>query len=354
MKKLSLLIIVTIALAVTSCGSLRKMQTTSRAPNIALERINIGAYNNDPSADKARTAFDKADKGIAELNRLQTYYLEPTELAILRGATVTTAELNRIAGVTSAVQTQINGRIRAVDSTLTSAGNYVTRKALVDSIANSGYATPEDVIDSIDQYIADGEVGVVLTQWNNGIEDNYIKALQAAGMSIKAGPSFGLYPRVSHSLYDAQAIYTQFYFFDTLEVTGVGFIQDTQGAYTADNYNGFAIYSVSGTTYTYIDSTANDGDIWKTTANTSATRAFATGPHTLNPGLYYVFLVYNSSAQTTAPKIYFNNDFLHAAFSALTGTNKIAGIVTAQITPPATETGVDVTASNEIPVIWLY
>jgi hypothetical protein len=267
---------------------------------------------------------------------------------------VTTAELNRVAGVTSAIQTQINGRVRAVDSTGNAAGNYVTRKALVDSLANSGYATPQDVVDSIDEYIADGEVGVLLTQWNNGIEDNYLKALQAAGMSIKVGPAMGFYPRVSHTIYDAQAIWTLFYLSDTTEVTGVGFLQETQGNYTADNYNGFAIYSVSGTNYTKIDSTANDGNLWKTAANTSATRAFSAGPHELNPGIYYVFLVYNSSAQTTAPKIYFNDDLSNAVVSGLTGTNKIAGTVTAQTTPPITEAGGDVTAANEIPSIWLY
>ena len=134
MKKLIILFIAA-GIMISSCGPSRKLQTTSRAPNVALELINIGAYSNDPSADRARTAFDKANGPIREYNRLQLYYLEPTELAILRGATVTTAELNRLSGVTSAIQTQINGRIRSVDSTGTAPGNYVTRKALVDSVA---------------------------------------------------------------------------------------------------------------------------------------------------------------------------------------------------------------------------
>ena len=135
MKKLIILFI-TAGIMISSCGPSRKLQTTSRAPNVALELINIGAYSNDPSADRARTAFDKANGPIREYNRLQLYYLEPTELAILRGATVTTAELNRLSGVTSAIQTQINGRIRSVDSTGTAPGNYVTRKALVDTVTN--------------------------------------------------------------------------------------------------------------------------------------------------------------------------------------------------------------------------
>jgi hypothetical protein len=47
-----------------------------------------------------------------------------TEFAILDGATVTTAELNYLSGVTGAVQTQINGR--AATSTLISAGDGLT------------------------------------------------------------------------------------------------------------------------------------------------------------------------------------------------------------------------------------
>jgi hypothetical protein len=134
MKKILIPIILSVLVAVSSCGPKRYL-TTSRAPGVALERINIGAYNNDPGADKARTAFGKADMGIAELNRLRTYDLEEDELAILMGATITTAELNRLAGVTSAIQTQINNRIRTVDSTGNAAGNYVTRKALRDTVA---------------------------------------------------------------------------------------------------------------------------------------------------------------------------------------------------------------------------
>ena len=134
MKKILIPIILSVLVAVSSCGPKRYL-TTSRAPGVALERINIGAYNNDPGADKARTAFGKADLGIAELNRLRTYDLEEDELAILMGATITTAELNRLAGVTSAIQTQINNRIRTVDSTGNAAGNYVTRKALRDTVS---------------------------------------------------------------------------------------------------------------------------------------------------------------------------------------------------------------------------
>lgn len=181
MKKILIPIILSVLVAVSSCGPKRYL-TTSRAPGVALDRINIGAYNNDPGADKARTAFDKADKGIAELNRLRTYDLEEDELAILMGATVTTAELNRISGVTSAVQTQINGRLRSVDSTGNAAGNYVTRKALADTVTNK---SARIVRDTIADYLADATIGVAAADSNiyNGgyVTRTYVESLLGSG-----------------------------------------------------------------------------------------------------------------------------------------------------------------------------
>lgn len=133
MKKILASIIVILAVAVISCGPGKKIHTSSRALGTVLDTINVGLYANDPSAEKAWSAFKKTNRAISEINRSQIYNIEPTELAILDGAAISTAELNRISGLTSNAQTQISARVRTVDSTLTSAGNYVTRKALVDT-----------------------------------------------------------------------------------------------------------------------------------------------------------------------------------------------------------------------------
>jgi hypothetical protein len=185
MKRVIIPIIITLAIAVTSCGPKRYL-TTSRAPGVALDRINIGAYNNDPGADKARTAFDKADKGIAELNRLRTYDLEEDELAILMGATVTTAEVNRLSGVTSAIQTQINGRIRSVDSTGTAAGNYVTRKALRDTVDTRGARI---VNDSLLNRIAAATIGLAAADTNTyggAATRTFVESLLGSGSGLSA------------------------------------------------------------------------------------------------------------------------------------------------------------------------
>lgn len=85
---------------------------------------------------------------------------------------------------------------------------------------------------------------------------------------------------------------------------GVKWFQGTQGNYTADNYNGAFLGTLSGGTITWVDSTANDGNIWKGTANTLQSKAFYT-PYTLNANSTYVIaFMYNNSAQVALPTIY--------------------------------------------------
>lgn len=300
---------------------------------------------NSGVGDNLRTAGGKMNAVITHLNTIQIYNISQPEMAILNGALASTAEINHLVGVTSPVQTQLNARAPLASPTFT--GTVVLPATTsIGTVSNTELAALDGVTGV--------EEGVSMVEWNNGIEDNYLKALQAAGSSIKVGSAMGFYPRVDHTLYDGKALWTLFYLSDTTDITGVGYMLSTQGDYTADNYNGFAIYSVSGTTYTKIDSTANDGNLWKAAANTAATKAFSSGAQELNPGIYYIFLVYNNSAQVTAPKLYYNNDLANAAFAGITGTNKIQGVVNSQTTPPITETGGDVTADAEIPAIWLY
>lgn len=62
-----------------------------------------------------------------------------TEFAILDGATVTTAELNYVSGVTSAIQTQLDAKLEAVDLTAYTGDVNITGELIVDSY-NETYA----------------------------------------------------------------------------------------------------------------------------------------------------------------------------------------------------------------------
>lgn len=85
-------------------------------------------------------------------------------------------------------------------------------------------------------------------------------------------------------------------------VTSVTFFTRTTGDYTADKYNGIYLFSFASGILTNIDSTVNDGNIWKGTANTYSTVNF-TFPVAVKRGVYYLGFLNNSSAQVTAPAI---------------------------------------------------
>lgn len=91
---------------------------------------------------------------------------------------------------------------------------------------------------------------------------------------------------------------------DTITVSAFQYILAVQGVFTADNYNGIALYSYNATTksYTKIIETDNDATIWTQAAGVIKTKTFT--PQVLTPGFYAVAIVYNSSAQTTAPALY--------------------------------------------------
>jgi hypothetical protein len=86
-------------------------------------------------------------------------------------------------------------------------------------------------------------------------------------------------------------------------ITGVRWFQTVQGVYTSNNENRIALFTISGGTLTQVAVTADDGTMWSTpAAGTYSNKDFVT-PYVAAPGYYYIGLVYNSSAQTTAPSI---------------------------------------------------
>jgi hypothetical protein len=81
-------------------------------------------------------------------------------------------------------------------------------------------------------------------------------------------------------------------------ITGVKWYQVVQGAYTADNYNGVGLYSISGGTLTLVASSTDDGNIWKATGATWGNKAFTT-TYTATRGTYYIGALINATGAIT-------------------------------------------------------
>jgi hypothetical protein len=135
-------------------------------------------------------------------------------------------------------------------------------------------------------------------------------------------------------------------------LTGVRFFQNVTGVYTASNYNGIGLFSLSGTTLTLVAFTTNDGNIWKGSFGMNS-KAFSS-PYVATRGTYYLGIVYSQSAQTTGPVLYSNNSNTAVSTYDFTSPNKICGTVGSTTALPSTLAMSAVTNAANIPYIYPY
>jgi hypothetical protein len=136
-------------------------------------------------------------------------------------------------------------------------------------------------------------------------------------------------------------------------LNGVRWFQNTQGSYTANNFNGFAIYrydAVNDTAY-LVAQTANTGTIWQAASNTWNTINF-TAPVNVEAGAYRVVAYYSSSAQTTAPNIKAFTSVQNTAVFNLPNGGRLSGRLT-QATPANFKTST-ITLNAAQPIIGIY
>jgi hypothetical protein len=137
-------------------------------------------------------------------------------------------------------------------------------------------------------------------------------------------------------------------------ITGVKWWQAVSGSYTADNNNVVGLYTYSGGTLTQVAVSANDGTMWQGTANSIQSKAF-TSTYAASPGLYFVMLLYNQSAQTTAPTLGRGDPLNNANMAALDYTNsaKMYGTITGPNSNLPSPTQAMSGVSNTITNLWV-
>jgi hypothetical protein len=156
-------------------------------------------------------------------------------------------------------------------------------------------------------------------------------------------------------LTDNLAVFMAVYIDRPATITGVKWFQSVAGDYTADQTNQVALYSYSGGTLTQVAASANDGNMWKATSNTLASKAFST-PYSATPGVYFVAAVYNASAVVTNPQIVGSVTVSNAAFYALDLTNsaKISSTLSATNSLPASTAASALAAASATRWFGLY
>lgn len=185
-----------------------------------------------------------------------------------------------------------------------------------------------------------------------------LESFQRLGIIIKGVPAGGIsinsVMNGTSALTDGTCYFVTFDVPDTVVWTGIKYVLNVAGNYTGDNYNGFALHTVtSAGVITKVVETINDAELWKNTAYTIGTKAFPT-PQTLLPGSYMISCHWNASATTTAPTVYTWGTLTSNFPLLLTNGNKSSGYLTVQATTPASTTGSALTASTIMPFIFPY
>lgn len=116
-------------------------------------------------------------------------------------------------------------------------------------------------------------------------------------------PNYAMMTGTTAALASGTVRFIAYYLPNAQTITGVKWWSSANASYTANNYNGVGLYSYSGGTLTLIASSTNDGTIWSGAAsNSMGSKAFSQ-QIALSAGIYYIGLLYSSSAQTTAPSL---------------------------------------------------
>ena len=227
----------------------------------------------------------------------------------------------------------------ALDITSTSRGLLIPRMTTSQRNAISSPASQLVVANTTTNTIDMYQNGNWSTVAGDYADD--VAAYRQLGSTIQAGPVPGIGAiNTSITMFTGRGYWSAVFVKKPITITGIAWFQAVAGSYTANNYNGVALYSYSGGTLTLVDSSTRDAAIWTQTSNTWGSKALAGGTRTLAPGIYYLFGVYNSSAGTN-PQIGVCSSLTSTVgYSSPLTTNsaRISGWETSITSPPTTKT----------------
>lgn len=169
--------------------------------------------------------------------------------------------------------------------------------------SSTAYYLTTDILDAIYSASTPSSANPFATIGDlQSVKSNDVLVREALGSTILAS-SFDI-SRTTQALAmaDGRVYFVSCYLRTDQTITGVKWIQDVQGNYTADNYNGVGLYTYSGGTLTLVASSTNDGNIWKGASGTVQSKAFS-GTYPAASGLYFIGMLYNQSAVVTNPAI---------------------------------------------------
>ena len=193
--------------------------------------------------------------------------------------------------------------------------------------------------------------------------DITLVAMQAMGSSLK-GFNIGLpnptLINITYLIPSGVGVYEAIYIPQSTTISGIKFFQFAQGNFTANNFNGVALYSSSSGTLTRIGLSKNNGNIWKNAAASWNTQAFdSIAPGTLSAGIYYAMALYSTNNQVTQPGlgcgISATTTLANVGIVDFTNSHKFSGTAGSSLSaPPSSLNANTVTSIQQKLSLYLY
>jgi hypothetical protein len=143
-----------------------------------------------------------------------------------------------------------------------------------------------------------------IPQYSGGTDSinwTHTEALPSIGSAIKAEPVYATLASLTSNAMNP--VSQRLYLIATwvpraMTITGVKWIQATVGSFVASNFNGVALYTQSGGTFTRQAVSANDATIFTTAGSSQIRNKAFTSTYSASAGVHYAALMYSASSGT--------------------------------------------------------
>jgi len=157
------------------------------------------------------------------------------------------------------------------------------------------------------------------------------------------------------TLLDGQVQFVAIWLPIAATLTGIKWYQAVVGSYTGDNNNKVGLYTYSGGTLTRVAQSSNDSALWSSAGAQRVKKKAFSATYAASPGLYFAAVLYNNSAQTTAPTLgagstksnlnVFSGDFTNSAV--------LAGLLAGQTDLPSSQAMSGISNATANAGLWL-
>lgn len=209
----------------------------------------------------------------------------------------------------------------------TGTGNLVfaTTPTLTTAVLGSSTATTQSASDNSTKVATTAYVDNQATLAGGTVSGRTLKIYNALGSTTKA-ETMGMEPSMvtgGNGLNSGYGYFQAVWLPTAATVTGIRWFQTTAGNYTGDSSNQVGLYTWAAGVLTRVAVSTDDATIWKATANTWSSKAFS-GTYSAAAGLFYIAILYHSSAQSTQPAIGAMSTSGNAALSTMDFSNSSA------------------------------